>query len=82
MHLEFSSSESVTKAGYYAKIHVSEGYFCDLGLQFKKNLNSLKVKALDNEKQNARWQKTTDMEKVRQLKLQSLPYACKIFIGN
>ena len=50
MHVVFMSDGSVTKSGYYAKLHISEGNCSHQGVQSKSYSISSKVKPLEDQK--------------------------------
>ena len=56
MHMVFTSDGSVTKSGYYAKLHVSEGNCSHQGVQSKSYSISSKVKPLEDQKNQDKWQ--------------------------
>ena len=50
IYMVFTSDVTVTKSGYYAKLHVSEGNCSHQGVQSKSYSISSKVKPLEDQK--------------------------------
>ena len=69
MHVVFTSDGSVTKSGYYAKLHVSEGNCSYQGMQSKSYFISSKVKPLEHQKcQDKRQEFIAIIKKVTSMK--------------
>ena len=69
MHVVFSSDYSVTRSGYYAKLHVSEGNCNNQGVQSKSYSISSKVKPFEDQKlQDKRQEFIAIIEKVASMR--------------
>ena len=56
IYLVFTSDYYVTKSGYYAKLHISEGNCSHQGVQSKSYSISSKLKPLQDKKNQHKWQ--------------------------